>query len=62
MPRSHDHVSEEKECSHPECSKTVKAHYWGQVKSNWFFGKDDKQYCPDHIPDWVEAWRKRKKK
>lgn len=63
MPRSRDHVSGELRCSHPDCPRSVKNHRWGITKaSDWFFGKDGKQYCPDHIPDWVEAWRKRKKK
>jgi hypothetical protein len=49
-------------CSEPTCDKTIKNHMWGKIKAEgWFFQKDDKQWCPDHIPDWVEEWRARRK-
>ena len=48
-------------CSHEGCKARIKSHAWGKIKSGWFFQKDDNQYCPEHIPEWVEAWRARKK-
>ena len=34
--------------------------YWAHIKAQnlgWFFMKDETKYCPDHVPDWVPAWR-----
>lgn len=36
---------------------------WDTIKAGdagWFFMKDGTTYCPEHVPDWVEGWRKRK--
>lgn len=47
-------------CSDPECSETIKVHYWAKVKANddgWFFQKDGNVWCPVHVPEWVPAWR-----
>lgn len=49
------------QCSEDGCEETIKAHYWGRVKSGWFFSRaEDKQWCPNHIPEWVAEWRARK--
>jgi hypothetical protein len=43
-----------------ECDASVPNHYWGKVKkgAKWFFSRDnEKAYCPEHLPDWVEGWR-----
>lgn len=43
------------------CDRTVKDHYWGRVKAHdtgWLIQKNGTAYCPDHLPDWVEGWRK----
>ncbi len=49
-------------CSEPGCEATVKNHYWGRVKADlWFFQKNGDAWCPDHHPEWVAAWRARKK-
>lgn len=28
----------------------------------WFFAKDGIAYCPEHVPEWVAAWRERRRK
>lgn len=43
----------------PNCEQKIKNHAWGKIKAEgWFMMKDDKSYCPNHIPDWVKKWRK----
>lgn len=62
MPRSHDHKLGVVRCSVPDCKETLPNHAWGKIKADgWFFQKDGTNYCPNHIPNWVRAWRKRKK-
>jgi hypothetical protein len=30
--------------------------------AGWFFSRrEDAAFCPDHVPDWVPAWRERQK-
>lgn len=43
------------------CEEKIKNHRWGRTKAiGWFFSEsENKAYCPDHIPDWVEKWRQR---
>lgn len=51
-------------CCHSGCTATVKAHYWGKVKSGtdgWFHKQDGQSWCPEHIPSWVGTWRASKK-
>lgn len=51
-------------CDHPSCSNFVKAHAWGWIKAGgdgWFFQKNGDCWCPDHIPEWVSAWREKRK-
>lgn len=50
-------------CAIPNCPAKIKDHAWGHIQaSDWFFSqKEDRAFCPDHIPEWVEAWRARKK-
>ena len=50
-------------CAVEECEAQFDDHYWGKVKAGdegWFFQKDGTNWCPLHIPDWVEAWRRNK--
>jgi len=52
-------------CDHPSCSMFVKAHAWGYIKANdagWFFQRNGDCWCPDHIPEWVPAWREKMKR
>lgn len=46
-------------CSVEGCPNTIPNHYWSKVKSEWFVQKDGQRFCPDHIPAWVEPWRKK---
>ena len=51
---------EDKHCSAVGCAKSIKDHYWGHVKAEgWFFSKAGEAYCPEHLPEWVPAWRER---
>ena len=45
------------------CDAKIKDHAWGHIKADdWFFSKQTGNlFCPEHIPDWVPAWRARKK-
>lgn len=49
-------------CVGPDCTEKVADHRWGKTKAvGWFFSReDDKAYCPAHVPEWVEAWRKKR--
>lgn len=51
-------------CEVNTCTRFVMNHRWGKTKATgWYFAKDyNIAYCPDHIPDWVAAWRKSKEK
>lgn len=48
-------------CAGDDCSATIKNHAWGRIKAEgWFQQKDGTVWCPTHVPEWVEAWRKRR--
>jgi hypothetical protein len=51
------------ECAGEGCKRKVPNHYWGKVKAtDWFFSRDGKDaFCPEHLPTWVETWRRNKK-
>lgn len=47
-------------CADPECSWTIPDHRWARTKAHSagaFEQKDGTIWCPEHIPDWVGAWR-----
>lgn len=47
-------------CCIPGCNTRHKKNRWATSnagKTGWFFQKDGSVYCPDHVPDWVAAWR-----
>lgn len=49
-------------CAWPECPATYKQHRWGMTKAHgagWMIQKDGTSWCPEHLPEWVEAWRAR---
>lgn len=56
------------QCDKPGCEEKIKNHRWARVRANgWFFFKHDTYsglthvaYCPDHVPDWVVDWRKKR--
>lgn len=39
------------------------APYWRNFpeRAKWWFGKDGTICCPEHIPEWVIAWRLRQR-
>lgn len=43
------------------CEAQIPGSKWAAIKAGdegWFFSrKDDAAYCPEHVPDWVPAWR-----
>lgn len=52
-------------CLRPQCRATVQGFRWARIQAareGWFFPKDQVPdgWCPDHLPDWVPAWRARK--
>lgn len=50
----------DKPCSVPSCANSIRDHSWGHIKAaGWFFSKTGEAYCPEHIPEWVPAWRAR---
>jgi hypothetical protein len=52
-------------CGVPGCPATYAPYKWGQIRAQsagWFFPKDPGKggpWCPEHLPDWVAAWRAR---
>ena len=45
-------------CLADGCPNTIKNHAWGKIKAEgWFFSRDGSAYCPEHVPEWVDAWR-----
>lgn len=54
-------TDETRGCSQPDCTQVVKNHAWAKIKADgWFFQRDGSLWCPEHVPDWVDAWRARK--
>ena len=49
-------------CTEDGCAASVPNHRWGHtLAEGWFFSRREKTaHCPEHLPDWVEAWRARK--
>lgn len=50
-------------CSEVGCEAAVRDHYWGKTRAfgaGWFFQKDGTNWCPEHIPLWVDEWRSRR--
>ena len=51
-------------CAHSGCTATHARHYWGNIHAQgagWFSQTNGQDWCPDHTPGWVAAWRARKK-
>jgi hypothetical protein len=56
------HEVKPKGCSEPGCTASYVPHKWGSInayKAGWFLQKNGKDWCPDHIPEWVDEWRLR---
>lgn len=50
-------------CSGGGCEKFFVPSRWGnQAAQNkgWFLQRNGQVWCPDHVPDWVPAWRLKK--
>lgn len=52
-------------CRQPRCTKTVPASRHDKIRAQqegWFFPRDDNPdgWCPEHKPEWVDAWRARR--
>lgn len=52
------------------CPSSFPGSKFGAIKAQdegWFFAKDSgprgssAAYCPEHVPEWVTAWRERKR-
>lgn len=48
-------------CDGEGCQKRINNNSWTRIKSNWFFTKEGKTYCPDCTPEWVQHWRNQRK-
>jgi len=63
MPEKSEHTTFLK-CSHEGCEASYADHKWGQIQASadgWFNARDgETRYCPEHLPEWVPAWRQRK--
>jgi len=46
-------------CSNPDCEETIPSNKFSHIKSGWFFQKNGDSWCPEHIPDWYEEWKKK---
>lgn len=45
------------------CDASIPGGKWSIIKAGewgWFFQRDGTAYCPDHVPEWVSAWRARR--
>lgn len=49
-------------CAEPDCLAEHKADRWNATKASgegWFQQKNGECWCPEHVPEWVPAWRKK---
>ena len=48
-------------CSHRGCKNKHKNNKWANIKAisekGWTHQKNGDVWCPEHLPEWVEAWR-----
>lgn len=46
------------------CTASFPGSKWHAIRAGgqgWFFSReDDAAYCPEHVPEWVAAWRESK--
>lgn len=52
-------------CVADGCTATFPGSKWDSIRAGdtgWFFTKVGDAYCPEHVPEWVPAWRARQKK
>lgn len=51
-------------CSHKGCRKRYRNDRWSKIEAHdkgWMMQKNGDNWCPGHLPDWVEEWRKNRK-
>lgn len=49
-------------CAHRTCSRYIPNHRWSKTKAEgWFQQRDGTVWCWEHVPEWVEQWRKKRK-
>lgn len=52
-------------CDEPGCEASFRSNKWEKVRASdqgWFFSfRDETSWCPEHVPDWVPAWREGRK-
>jgi hypothetical protein len=57
-------------CSEKECQESIPNNKWAKIRAGspkkgegWFFSMEDPKiaHCPNHLPDWVPAWREKKR-
>lgn len=53
-------------CSQRDCAATCGSDKWARIRAvseGWFFRKDGtEQWCPSHLPSWVQQWRANRRK
>lgn len=48
-------------CEEPGCVNWIPDDQWRKIKAEgWFQMKDGTIFCPEHIPEWVAEWRKKR--
>lgn len=51
-------------CSFEGCDNSFKGHSWAAIRAHdggWFRQKNGDNWCPEHIPAWVDGWRKKRR-
>lgn len=54
-----DAIVRTKKCE--DCDRTRPSHRWASVRAQdagWFTMRDGRTFCPEHVPEWVEQWRR----
>lgn len=48
-------------CSEPGCENSKPRHAWAYKTKDgegWFDQRNGDSWCPQHVPDWVDQWRR----
>jgi hypothetical protein len=51
-------------CSNPTCGNNFKISHWDNKRAQregWFLQKNGDSWCPEHTPEWLDAWREKMK-
>lgn len=52
-------------CGREGCGKSFRPGFWEDHRAQtdgWFMQRNGIVWCPDHNPDWVAEWRKKRKR